>query len=53
MIAALKAAIAHWSQDPDWARVRPPLVELDRAQADALIGELRAEGFAMPGLAPH
>ena len=42
MIAALKRAIAHWSGDEGWARVRPPLVELDAAQAAALTDELEA-----------
>src|SRR2546425_11762766 len=32
MMAALKAVIAHFGRDPDWATVRPPLVELAPAQ---------------------
>jgi 4-hydroxy-tetrahydrodipicolinate synthase len=52
MIPALKAAVAHWSGDPGWGRVRPPLVELDSKQTSALIGELEKLDFAMPGLAP-
>ena len=51
MIAAMKAAIAHWSGDAAWAQVRPPLVELDSQQADALVQELQGLGFSMPGLA--
>ncbi len=51
MIPALKQAIAHWSEDGAWARVRPPLVELGKEQAAALIGDLKALGFTMPGLA--
>src|SRR5207249_3367028 len=31
MMAALKAVIAHFGRDPDWATVRPPLVELTPA----------------------
>jgi len=50
MIPALKQAIAHWSGDPEWARVRPPLVELAAAQRAALIGDLEGLGFSMPGL---
>jgi len=50
MIAALKRAIAHWSGDEAWSRVRPPLVELGTEQAAALISELEAVRFAMPGL---
>jgi len=51
MIPALKAAIAHWGGDAGWSAVRPPLVELDAAQASALVAQLRANGFDMPGLA--
>ena len=50
MIPALKAAIAHWGEDAGWAAVRPPLVELDAAQAPALVAQLKAKGFDMPGL---
>ena len=51
MIAALKAAIAHFGNDPQWKTVRPPLVELTREQEGRLIPELKAAGFTMPGLA--
>ena len=51
MIPALKAAIAHFGNDPQWKTVRPPLVELTREQEGQLIPELKAAGFAMPGLA--
>lgn len=50
MIPALKAIVAHFGNDPQWRVVRPPLVELGREQEQALIGELKASGFAMPGL---
>jgi 4-hydroxy-tetrahydrodipicolinate synthase len=50
MIPALKQAIAHWNNDPGWAKVRPPLVELSNDQASVLIGELTQRGFNMPGL---
>jgi len=50
MIPALKAIIASYGNDPQWRTVRPPLVELERSQEEGLIGELRAAGFAMPGL---
>jgi 4-hydroxy-tetrahydrodipicolinate synthase len=50
MIPALKAAIAHYSADPAWATVRPPLVELDSAQRAALAQALQGIDFAMPGL---
>ena len=51
MMAALKAVIAHFGRDPDWATVRPPLVELTPAQNKALTAELETRGFDMPGLA--
>src|SRR5215470_11284061 len=51
MIPALKAAIAHWSGDREWATVRPPLVALTPEQRASLVGDLNARGFDMPGLA--
>jgi 4-hydroxy-tetrahydrodipicolinate synthase len=50
MIAALKQAIAIYSSNPEWARVRPPLVELTTEQAKLLAAELKAVGFAMNGI---
>src|SRR5437773_5301993 len=50
MIAALKQAIAIYRNDPEWTRVRPPLVELTTEQAESLVAELKAIGFAMPGI---
>ena len=50
LIAALKQAIAIYGNDPEWARVRPPLVELTTAQAKLLAAELKSVGFAMNGI---
>lgn len=50
MIPALKQAVAHWSGDTGWAKVRPPLVELTGEQAKGLISDLEALRFSMPGL---
>src|SRR5262249_53256438 len=50
MIAALKQAIAIYSNDPDWTRMRPPLIELTTDQAKLLATDLKAIGFAMPGI---
>jgi 4-hydroxy-tetrahydrodipicolinate synthase len=50
MIPALKSAVAHFGNDPQWKTVRPPLVELSSSQEETLITELRASGFTMPGL---
>jgi 4-hydroxy-tetrahydrodipicolinate synthase len=44
MIAAVKQAIAIYANDPEWARVQPPLVELTTAQAKLLAEQLRAIG---------
>ena len=50
MIPALKAAISHHAGDPEWNAVRPPLVELTKAQRSSLLGELAAAEFQMPGI---
>jgi 4-hydroxy-tetrahydrodipicolinate synthase len=50
MIAALKQAIAIYANDPEWARVRPPLVELTTEQTKLLAAELKAVGFVMNGI---
>jgi len=51
MIPALKASVAHYSGDGEWARLRPPLVELTAEQKAGLIADLDKRGFKMPGLA--
>jgi 4-hydroxy-tetrahydrodipicolinate synthase len=51
MISALKQGIAIYANDPAWAKVRPPLVELTAEQAKSLEKELEGIGFAMPGIA--
>jgi 4-hydroxy-tetrahydrodipicolinate synthase len=50
MIPALKAAIAHYGGGASWSTVRPPLVVLTTEQAKALVTELDAREFTMPGL---
>jgi 4-hydroxy-tetrahydrodipicolinate synthase len=50
MISALKQGIAQYSDDPQWATVRPPLMELTKEQAASLAAELAQIGFKMPGL---
>jgi len=50
MIAALKQAIGIYGNDPEWTRMRPPLVELTTEQAKLLATELKAIGFTMPGI---
>jgi 4-hydroxy-tetrahydrodipicolinate synthase len=51
LIPALKVAVAHWSGDPVWRTVRPPLVPLTGEQQTQLLGLLQSIDFAMPGLA--
>lgn len=52
MIPALKAVTAHFANDPAWKTVRPPLTELTAEQEQQVLAELKASGFAMPGLQP-
>src|SRR5947208_711388 len=47
MIGALKQGIAIYANDPAWAKVRPPLVELTADQAKTLSAELKAISFEM------
>jgi 4-hydroxy-tetrahydrodipicolinate synthase len=48
MIPALKALIAHYRQDPGWAKLRAPFVELPPAEADKVIRTLAdAHGFKL------
>jgi 4-hydroxy-tetrahydrodipicolinate synthase len=50
MIPALKSVVAHYANDPAWAIVRPPLTELDAAQAKSVIDGLQKLAFDMPGM---
>lgn len=50
MIPALKAIVAHYSNDKQWRTVRPPLMSLKNDQAAALITALEEKNFSMPGL---
>lgn len=50
MIAAMKRAVAHWRNDEEWSRVRPPLVEIAPPESASLVDELKAAGFDMPGI---
>jgi 4-hydroxy-tetrahydrodipicolinate synthase len=48
MIPMLKAIVAHFTGDPGWARVRPPFLPLDQAEARAGIQELTEQyGFEL------
>ena len=50
MIPGMKAAIAHYSGDPNWLRVRPPLLSLSAEQQNKLVHELQRIDFQMEGL---
>ena len=50
MIAGMKTAVAHFSKDPEWLRVRPPLMQLTADQQAKLLSELQKANFSMPGL---
>src|SRR5579864_5231077 len=47
MVPALKAIVAHFHDDPDWAAVRPPMTPLDAAQAKALLADLAKIGYSL------
>ena len=50
MIAGMKTAVAHYTKDSEWLRVRPPLTQLSAEQQAQLLSELKAINFSMPGL---
>lgn len=50
MIPALKAATAHFSNDREWLRVRPPITEMEPSQLQRLTTEMNNAEFTMPGL---
>jgi len=47
LMAALKEILAEGRKDPEWRTLRPPLVELTREQAKALLEALDAAGFRL------
>jgi 4-hydroxy-tetrahydrodipicolinate synthase len=50
LVPALKRIVSHYASDPEWNRLRPPLVELPEADGKKLISDLDRIGFEMPGL---
>jgi len=50
MIAGMKTAVAHYSNNDVWLRMRPPLVALTTDQQNKLLDELKKINFSMPGL---
>lgn len=47
LIAAMKAALAHFRDDPAWATLRPPLTRLPAPEAARLVAQLSASRFAI------
>ena len=48
MVPALKALIAHYRDDADWAQVRPPFMPLPAADADKMVRTLAdTHGFRL------
>jgi 4-hydroxy-tetrahydrodipicolinate synthase len=50
LVPALKKIVSHYTRDPEWNRLRPPLVELGAADGQKLIHDLEKLAFEMPGL---
>lgn len=48
LVATLKHAVAHFRGDPDWRRVRPPLVGCDESAWAQVREELAAQSFVFP-----
>lgn len=48
MIASLKSIVAHFSRDPLWRKVRPPLQILPEQQEQKLLAELAQLNFSVP-----
>ncbi len=50
LVPALKKIISHYARDPEWNRLRPPLVELGETDGKKMIAALEKHGFEMPGV---
>lgn len=50
LVPALKKIISHYADEPEWNRLRPPLVELGASDGDKLIADLDAIDFEMQGI---
>ena len=50
MIAGMKTAVAHYSKNDGWLRMRPPLMPLTIDQQNKLLNELQKINFSMPGV---
>lgn len=52
LVGALKALIGHYRRDPEWLRVRPPLLSFPETAVAELAGSLEACGYGFPGGRP-
>jgi 4-hydroxy-tetrahydrodipicolinate synthase len=50
LIPAIKKVLSHYRGDPDWNRMRPPIVELSKEAGRKLICVLEKIGFQMAGV---
>ena len=48
MIPALKAVVAQFRNEPEWERLRPPLLPLSADRQAMLFEKLEQLGFALP-----
>jgi 4-hydroxy-tetrahydrodipicolinate synthase len=49
LIPAIKKILSHYTGDPEWNRMRPPLVELSTEDSRKLVSSLEKIGFEMKG----
>lgn len=49
-IPAVKWILAHYNEDPEWTRVRPPLCDLDPSRGAELVRRLEERGFRMSAM---
>ena len=50
MVPALKRLCAHFWDDEEWARVRPPMVPLDAEKSARLLADLETIGWRLAGI---
>ena len=48
LIASMKALVAQWRRDPEWACVRPPLVAVPDEKGRRLASEWASAGYDVP-----
>ena len=48
LISSMKALVAQWRRDPEWACVRPPLVSVPEETGRRLAAEWASAGYDVP-----